>query len=79
METLLRRIGPFLGLIFFLVAIAIVHVFKYRKPVTIRGVNITLPSPAMTLGQTLTGMVDLILASLCLYVFLDHATKGKQK
>ena len=43
-----------------------------RKPFTIRDIRFTLPSVKITASQTLVAGVDLILASLTLYVFLQH-------
>ncbi len=44
----------------------------FRKPLRLRNVEFSLPTPAMTLIQTLIAGIDLILASLTLYVFLQH-------
>ena len=45
-----------------------------RKPVTIRGWSFRLPSPQITLGQTIVSGVDLCLAAAALYVLLPHSS-----
>ncbi len=47
-------------------------IFLRRKPFDIKGVSIAMPGPMMTLAQTMVAGLDLILASLVLYVFLQH-------
>lgn len=45
-----------------------------KKPFIIRGMELFLPGPGLTLAQTAIAMLDLILSSLILYIFLHvHA------
>ena len=48
-----------------------VAVLGSRKPLRIRGMALALPSPALALGQTVVSTLDLIAASLVLWVFLQ--------
>lgn len=45
-------------------------VFLWRKPVKIRDMAISLPSPGMTAAQTIVSAIDLLMASLVLWTFL---------
>ena len=42
-----------------------------KKPFFVKGVEINLPSPGLSLAQTLIAMIDLILSSVILYIFLQ--------
>lgn len=48
-------------------------IFFKKAPFTIKGISFNLPSPKMTLLQTLVASIDLIFASLILYLFLQHS------
>ena len=41
-----------------------------KKPFIIKGMEISLPGPGLSLAQTIIAMIDLILSSLILYIFL---------
>ena len=45
-------------------------VLCWRRPLRIQGAEIFLPSPSLALGQTVLSSLDLVLASLVLWVFL---------
>jgi phosphatidylglycerol lysyltransferase len=45
-------------------------VFCWRTPLRIRGVEISPPSPALALGQTIVSVLDLVAASLVLWLFV---------
>ncbi len=45
-------------------------IFCWRKPLRVKGVEISLPSPSLALGQTIVSSLDLIAASLVLWVFI---------
>ncbi|GAB6140134.1 bifunctional lysylphosphatidylglycerol flippase/synthetase MprF [Methylosoma difficile] len=45
-------------------------IFLWRKPIMLKGFELTLPSPAMTLAQTLVSGIDVVLSSLVLWVLL---------
>jgi phosphatidylglycerol lysyltransferase len=45
-------------------------VFCWRKPLHIKGIEIAPPTPALALGQTIVSSLDLIAASLVLWVFI---------
>ncbi len=45
-------------------------IFGWRKPLRVKGVAIPLPSPSMALGQTIVSTLDVIAASLVLWVFV---------
>jgi phosphatidylglycerol lysyltransferase len=47
-------------------------VIFYRRPVTIRGFSLGVPSPLLALRQLLAALLDLLLASLVLFVPLAH-------
>lgn len=47
----------------------------WRKPLTIKGFELTLPSPALTLWQTLIASIDVVLSSLVLWVLLLSTLK----
>jgi phosphatidylglycerol lysyltransferase len=49
-------------------------VLFYRKPVSIRGFLLTMPGLSLSLRQTLVALVDILLASLVLYMALSHYT-----
>lgn len=51
-------------------------VLLWRKPLKIKDFELYLPSPAMTLAQTLVSSVDIVLSSLVLWVLLDKADMG---
>jgi phosphatidylglycerol lysyltransferase len=42
----------------------------WRKPLPIKGFELTLPSPTMAFGQTLVSSIDVVLSSLVLWVLL---------
>ena len=46
-------------------------VLGWRKPLRIKGMALALPSPALALGQTIVSTLDLVAASLVLWVFLQ--------
>src|SRR4029450_8097801 len=46
-------------------------VLGWRRPLRIKGMALRLPSPALALGQTIVSTLDLVLASLVLWVFLQ--------
>jgi phosphatidylglycerol lysyltransferase len=50
-------------------------VLCWRRPLRIRGIAIALPTPSLALGQTMVSCLDLVLASLVLWVFL-HDVPG---
>ena len=41
-----------------------------KKPLTFKGLELRIPSIRMTLGQTLTAVIDIILAALVLWMFM---------
>ncbi len=43
----------------------------WRKPLTIKGIELALPSPMMTLWQTVVASVDIVLSSTVLWVLLQ--------
>jgi phosphatidylglycerol lysyltransferase len=45
-------------------------VFCWRKPLRMKGIEISLPTPSLALGQTIVSTFDLIAASLVLWVFI---------
>jgi phosphatidylglycerol lysyltransferase len=45
-------------------------VWLWRKPLLIKGFELTLPTPAMALWQTLVSSIDVVLSSLVLWVLL---------
>ncbi len=45
-------------------------IFCWRRPIHVQGAEISLPSPSLALGQTILASLDLIVASLVLWVFL---------
>ena len=45
-------------------------VLGWRKPLRVKGMELRLPSPTLALGQTIVSTLDLVLASLVLWVFL---------
>lgn len=47
-------------------------VLGWRGPLRIKGMEIALPSPALALGQTIVSILDLVAASLVLWVFLKE-------
>jgi phosphatidylglycerol lysyltransferase len=46
-------------------------VLGWRKPLRLKGMELALPSPALALGQTVVSALDLVAASLVLWVFLQ--------
>ena len=44
-----------------------------KKPFIIRGMELFLPSPGLSLAQTLIAMIDLIISALILYLFLPDS------
>jgi phosphatidylglycerol lysyltransferase len=46
-------------------------ILGWRKPLRIKGMALALPSPALALGQTIVSTLDLVAASLVLWVFLQ--------
>jgi phosphatidylglycerol lysyltransferase len=50
-------------------------VFFWRKPLILKGFELYLPSPAMTLWQTLVSCVDVVLSSLVMWVLLIGKVK----
>ncbi|MDR3629795.1 MAG: bifunctional lysylphosphatidylglycerol flippase/synthetase MprF [Desulfocapsaceae bacterium] len=49
-------------------------VLFWKKPLSLKGMEIRLPSVGMTLGQTMIAVIDIILASLILWMFMaGHA------
>jgi len=42
-----------------------------KKPFIIRGMELSLPGPGLSLAQTIVAMLDLVLSSLILYIFLQ--------
>ena len=49
-----------------------VVVLFLRKPIRLRDMELTLPTPPVACAQSLIAAIDLVLASLILYVFLNH-------
>lgn len=47
-------------------------IFCRRKPLRIKGLEIALPSPSLALGQTVVSTLDLVVASLVLWVFIKN-------
>lgn len=45
-----------------------------KKPFVIKGMELSLPGPGLTLAQTLFAIIDLVLSSLILYLFLNVHT-----
>jgi phosphatidylglycerol lysyltransferase len=46
-------------------------ILGWRKPLRIKGMELALPSPVLALGQTIVSTLDLVAASLVLWVFLQ--------
>jgi phosphatidylglycerol lysyltransferase len=46
----------------------------YRKPVTIKGFSLTIPTFSLALRQLIAALLDLLLASLVMYIPLSHFT-----
>lgn len=49
-------------------------VFFYRKPIAIRDFGLSVPGPSLALRQLLAALLDLMLASLVMYLPLSHFT-----
>lgn len=49
-------------------------VLFYRKPVTIRGFSLSVPGLSLSLRQSMVALVDILLASLVLFMALSHYT-----
>ncbi len=47
-------------------------IFLWRKPIRFRNMELILPSPGMTCSQTVIAGIELVFASLVLYVFIRH-------
>lgn len=50
------------------------EVLFYRKPLTVRGISISLPTPAIAAKQLAVGTADVLVASLVLYLPVYHLT-----
>jgi len=67
LTTTVVAFGSFIGLWLYLTA-----ALYYKKPITIKGIKLKMPSIKMALAQIIIGSADILMASLVLYFTLIH-------